>query len=1090
MQILVALLVIGNIRCQNGYADQNNIRMHHITPNEKLVEATNSYSTSFVQNGPDSDSISTLNAQYQAIDDANQNSDYKRAERGKSRKIYRIKNPFQQQEEEVITKQQNSTLDSETGASNQYAMMQYSLPPEQFLQQMRAQNQYHQQQQQVSTPIPTFEYTATPQPLYQYSSITPSYYDNGNSQYTPIPIIMSKNSPQVYNPDGNTYQFNNNAYSFGIDAIQSTPSSLILYVSTSSPNNQYAGTTSSNYVSSSSPIYLSSPTTLRSHISSTFANTQTGLPSYHDLLNHINRQSSTVENNTLNNGINQKTSNMQVNYYDNSGNGVQHPIHMQQQYQNEFPPSTPVPASSANPDSSYGSWQNSRNYGLNNFPHSIQEFSQTNQQNFQNKQQETQQGSKQDYQNSDTYRIGSIPSANNLFLSYAQPDYQTLANNRNNVKDIEQQNRQGEIYSHGDYGWKLDGKKPSIKYHSFSSNHSILHSNYYPVGSNSLNRTNHYVDNGKTYNNDQASVMNPGKIEDTQEFVKAAAKAHENMKKQQQDILNSLPSRTQHEQNVLSNKEIGNFVYGSNNNQKGTSYENSNTRFNVQPELISVSPYYYSNIRESTLDSKIKQPFEQNNAIQNQIMNDTLNQNPIPEMQMKINAGFEFNKGYNSTYFNKDINEQNFRHSINPVTEPSYENKNIINSFNYRSKPGEVSQSDSLYQLEHSYDNPKQSELLYNLNNPPHKQHIEGNMPHFNYLTQTSLDNVQFKNNLQQQAIQNQGNSENISSLKINDIPYWLTQGSSTGNFQPQNHFNHGILSTPTPIVLNQNVNSHQIDVTASILNKLMRNKPVEIISKPDYDAQIANLLPSLNGFKITNPYNLDLKLLSEILKGRTTSDDINTPLRNQFSQPNPFRWDASQLQQLMLKNDNIGSLALLNDRISGLNSPYFEIRNSDRYLYPGAKYSRSQEEEDSIEPITVSSHNHPIGAVIEQDDFENEDKEISDTDVIDSGNDQFSIETDENEPKIHPNSKSTNDRHRHLFMLSRLSHQRRMPKVVIEEPYPLLKPPPIQTFKGIIRNGIEQGNRKQRVNKFKLSRGIKHGKSSFEDIISNKDLK
>ncbi|CAK1582880.1 unnamed protein product [Parnassius mnemosyne] len=1086
MQVLVALMVIGNIRCQDGYADQNNIHMHQITPNEKLVESSNSYSTSFVQNNPDSDSINSINAQYQGIDDTNKNSDYNRGERGKSRKIYRIKNPFQQQEEEVITKLQNSSQDSQTGASNQYAMMQYSLPPEQFLQQMRAQNQYHQQQQQVSTPIPTFEYTATPQPRYQYSTITPSHYDNGNQQYTPISITESKNSPQVYNPNTNTYQYNNNAYSFGIDAIQSTPSSVILYLSTSSPNNQYVGTTSSNYVSSPSPIYLSSPATLRSYISSTLANTQTGLPSYHS---NINRQSSTVENNTLNYGTNQKTLNMQVNHYDNSGNRVQYPMHMQHQYQNEFPPSTPVPASSPYPDSSHSSWQNSMNYGSSNFPYSFQEFTQTNQQNVQNKQQETQQEPKQDYQNSDTHRVGSMPSANNLFLSFAQPDYQTLANNKNNGNDNEQQNRQGEMYSHGDYGWKLDSKKSLIKYDTSSSseNYPKLQSNNYETNSSSLNPTNRYVDNGKTYSNDQTSVMNPGKTDDTQEFVKLAAKAHENMKKQQQSYLNSLPSHTQSVQNVLSNTEMGNFVSGSNNNQKGILYENSNSRFNVQPEMISESPYYYSNTRESTLDSKMKQPFEQNNAIQNQIKNDPLNENPIPEMQMKINAGIEFNKGYNSTYINKDINDQNFRHNINPVTQTSYENKNIINGFNYRSKPGDVSLSESSYRLEHNYENPKQSELLYNSNIPSHKQHINDNMAPFHYLTQTNLDNIQFKNNLQQQAIQNQGNSDNISSLKLNDMPYRLTQGLSTGNFQPQNHFNHGILSTPIPIVLNQNVNSHQIDVAASILNNLMRNKPVEMISKPNYDPQIANLLPSLNGFKISNPYNLDLKLVSELLKGRTTSDDIYTPIRNQFNQPNPYRWDASQLQQLMLKNDNIGSLAALNDGISGLNSPYFEIHNRDRYPYPGVKYSRSQEEEDVV---AVPSHNHPIGAVIEQDDLENEDREVSDTDIIDSGNDQFSIDNDEDEPKIHPNLKSTNDRYRHSFMLSRLFHQRRMPKVVIEEPYPLLKPPPIQTSKGRIRNGIEQSNRKQHVNKVKLSRGLKRGESLFEDKNFNKDLK
>ncbi|CAH2041517.1 unnamed protein product, partial [Iphiclides podalirius] len=49
---------------------------------------------------------------------------------------------------------------------------------------------------------------------------------------------------------------------------------------------------------------------------------------------------------------------------------------------------------------------------------------------------------------------------------------------------------------------------------------------------------------------------------------------------------------------------------------------------------------------------------------------------------------------------------------------------------------------------------------------------------------------------------------------------------------------------------------------------------------------------------------------------------------------------------------------------------------------YAGVKYSRSQEEEESLVPITDSTHTHQIGAVIEQDDVPNENREASDSDV------------------------------------------------------------------------------------------------------------
>ncbi|KPJ06572.1 hypothetical protein RR48_14311 [Papilio machaon] len=1063
--ILVVFLVIDNVRCQNGYSDQNSIHLKNISANEGEGETNSSYSTNFVQNEPKTLSISSGNAPYQMVDNDNKFSDYDRADRTRTRKIYRIKNPFHHLDEEESRQKGNIGLqDSETGASNQYAGMQYSLPPEEFLQQMRAESQYNQQQQsqlqhhQISTPSPTFGYTATPQPLYQYSTVSSNYNNNnGNQQNSLVSQSEPKYPPQFYNNNNlNSYQYHN-AHSFGIEAIQSTPSSVTLYLSTSSPNNQYIATPSSNYVSSSLPIFSSSPANPQSYMSTTLSNVLTGSPTH----NNVNRHPLSAERDVFNYGTNYRDGNQNfyVNHFDNSANGVKFP-NTQQQYQNEMPSSTQTPVSSMYPDISHDNWQNSMHLSINNLPNSRSEYTQTSQQNLQGNYQEKQQNYNLDNLSSDMNQIGSMPSANNVVLSVVHPDYKTHSDPKNREKVIEQQNKQEDVYSHGDYGWKLEGRKPLVNYDvNLPINYGNQQNNYQSDGS-SLSFPYRQIDNGKNNDFEQKSKY---KIEtaDTQEFAKAAAKAQENMKSQQETYLNNYILQTRYPQNILTNAETGNFMI-TNNNQK--SLTNDKTNLNGQADLMTQSSHYYQNSRENIFDNKVKQPFDQENDLQNFVKVGGANTIPNVEARQQDGSVIDANNKYFSN-FSKDIND-NLRQFLKPFSD----------TYNIKNK--EVFSPDNSRQLEPNYENLKKYELLSNSNSQAYKPHADINLSLFNGLGQ-SISGTQPVTIIQQQRSQNQGSSDSTNSLKINDIPYWL-QGMKNMHFsQLQAGVNQGIIPTGTPLLLNQNIESHQIDVAASILNKLLRDKQIEMNSKQEYDPQRQTLLSTINGIKMMNPNNMDLSMVNEFLKGKTS--DVSPSFRNQYNQPNPVKWDMSQLKQLLLQNDNTGQYTVLSNVLGGPGSPFFELHTGNRLPYQGVKYSRSQEEAETLIPITDSRHNHPIGDVIEQDDLEHENREAIEPDLEASNNDEFPVEIEDEKPKIYPNNRMIGNRYRiSNSLLSDRYTLRKNPKMVIGEPYPLLKPPPIRGLKGRFRTKFEN-NHRQRGNKYKLSRIIKR-EPLFED--------
>uniref|UniRef100_A0A2A4JB76 Uncharacterized protein n=2 Tax=Heliothis virescens TaxID=7102 RepID=A0A2A4JB76_HELVI len=222
----------------------------------------------------------------------------------------------------------------------------------------------------------------------------------------------------------------------------------------------------------------------------------------------------------------------------------------------------------------------------------------------------------------------------------------------------------------------------------------------------------------------------------------------------------------------------------------------------------------------------------------------------------------------------------------------------------------------------------------------------------------------------------------------------------------------------------------------------------------------------------------MDLKLVADMLKGKPTVDDSQMmTLRDQYSKPSPLKFDLSQLQ-FLLKNENAGSLAPINDGLSALGGSYLDIYNNGRFPYQGPKYSRSQEEEESISvPIADASNTHPIGAVMEQDDSASE-RDVS-SELTGQGDDVISSNFDETRTKSRfmPGSRPINERHRHpnLLMSGRHTYQRKYPKADVDEPYPLLKPPPPHSH---MNRGshmkMEKHSRRRRVNKPKLLRIMK----------------
>ncbi|XP_046968192.1 homeobox protein 2-like [Vanessa cardui] len=1067
--LLVTILIINKVCCQDGFSDQDFYRLQQYSNNDPQTEAVTGYNTNVMQREQHNQPMTSVGVQYLSEENG---GDYSRGDRSKGRKVYRIKNPFQHQQEEDTPSQDSNTQDSETGASNQYTAMQYSLPPEDFLQRMRAESPYNQQQQ-LSTPVSASPYSVTPQPQYQYSTIQPSNYDI-NQQSNQMSSIEPKAYTPVYQSNINTFQYNNpNVYS--LDNAHSTP--IPPYMSTPLPNNQYLGTPVNTYVSSSSPIYLSSPQNVQQYISSPNTNTQTGVLDYNN-----NRVTTIGSNYETNNDINKRR---QIDHYDNSANGVRYPTSIQNQYQNQndYTASTVAPAISTYSES----WQNSMNTGYNALSKSENEYLQSQYQNLRyNNNQKDRQETNSDGSNSDTHRIGSMPSANNVYLNYIQPDYQFYSNIKSQSRDSEPETSKSEVYSHGDYGWKLSDKKSYEPEISTKNNYFKYQIHSVQPDSGAVSQVSFQMDSSKPYNYESnAKAVTENKLE-SEEFARAAAKAHEKYKQQLE--AGKYISNSQYNNNVLSNPFGVNSYYNNDNIKQNNKLYNSNVYGNSQTESVTSSPFYYINSREA-LDSRAKQPFDHDKALKNIVSIDM--SNVVQNSDSSVKTDTDTSNRFNFYGHNKDADEQNFKQYSRPV-DSFYGDKNNI--YTIKSKPDDYISLDKLKQLE--YGKHQLAESFYNLGSG-NKRFVDEATQNFAKQISNNQDNAQSSGNINQQGLQHSQISSDIANiLKFNDIPYRLTQSlNSNSQYLRNNNFDQNNIPSPLPVRINQNVDNHHIDVTAEILSKLMsNNKPTNFkINRPDPDSQSGNLISTINGFKVANPFNVDLKLVADMLKGKTAVDESQMTSYRENNKPLPMKLDISQLQQLLqLKNDN--NAMALNNGLNSFSNSFFDVYNSGRPPYQGVKYSRSEEEPENI-PIADSSNNHPIGAVIEQDDVVA--GEII-SDGSESAEDSNSSNSDEERPKnalVSSGHRGLGDRHRQMSTYSsRYSYKRKYPKSEFEEPYPLLKPPPPHSSRHRQVQKVEK-SRRRRVTKPKMLRVFKteplyEAGTSIEDDIKATHLK
>lgn len=1031
IRILVVLLLVERARAQDGYSERDLLRFQQMAAEGQLYRAN-------VLHDPAGQASSVR--LYHVADNAN-NDDYHRADRTRTRKVYRIKNPFQNQLED---NQQDGTVDprdSSTGASNQYASMQYSLPPDEFLQQMRAESQFYQQ----STPAPSLGYTATPQPQYQYSTISPANYDNAG-QASQVPQLEAKSHSQYLT---SAYQYNPQN-SFPYDSIQSTPSPVPPFISTALPSGQFVSTPSNSYVSSASSIFLSSPPNLQ-YVSSPLSSIQTGSPDYGN-----NRVTTTIGNNVINYDGNDQNKKLQIDHYDNSANGIRYPINVQRQYQNEYGSSTVSPASTPDPRDQ---WQNNINT-VTAAPKSLHDIAYTQYQNYPYNEQDHRANSNVDQVNTETHRMGNLNSGNNMYMNYMQPEYQVQNNVRARTRDLEQQIGQPDYYSNGEYGWKVDDKKQPSNNDAFSTGSYRYQVGHQSDNGEAVSQMNFHMDTSKQYSNYDQSAKSTSESIHAQEFAKAAARAQENMK-QQQSLYESNYDTNNHynfnnnNQNVSPN---GNPFYNNYDKQK-PKYESplhQTSYYNQQQDLITASPYFFN--RENNIENKPKPTFDHAKALKNIVPIDV--SNVVSNSDSQKGTSNDGNNRFILQNYDRDATD---RQQYRQLTDTYFKDKNAIYGSNIKTKPDEYQGSDSLKLFDPNpsyYGKPQQTqEQTYN-------QGVFSGPQRLSYVSQPSnniQDSQQSPASIQQQGIlrPTQMPADINGILRLNDLPYHLTQNVSPDSSRFSNlNFDRGNLPSPLPVRLNQDVGTHHLDATSNLLSKLMLKQPGLSHNRPDLDTQAGSLVSTINGFKVANPYNVDLKLVADVLKGKSV--DEHPLFRDQYSKPSPLKFDLAQLQQ-MLKNENMG-LSSVSDQLSFLSSPFLEIYSGGRPSYPYQKYSRSQEEEEPLVPIADASSNHPIGAVMEQDDptSEREGSTGPEANAISEGS--INNHDDERPKKSYHSHRSIIDRHRHPNSLMSGRYQRRYPKSEVDEPYPLLKPPPPHSVRG--RGSHMKHNRRRRVNK------------------------
>lgn len=1039
VRVLVIIQIIDNIRCQ-GFGEGDIFRYFSLGNSEEQAEPVTGYSENVLSNDPNSQALAPLNLQqYQVTEDFEQPDEYSRADFARTKKLFRIKNPFQQQSDNVLQSDNNNDQQDNTlGASNQYASLQYSLPPDNFIQKMKAENQFYQSQ--LSTQAPNTGFVATPLPQYQFSTISSSTYDNNNLHPNQMSYDSKISQSQNLLSNGNNYQYST-PNPFSGDNVQSTPSP---YSPTPLPsNNQFVGTSSNPYISSSIPLFLSSPQNIQSFMSSPYSQTtiQSSSADYNN-----NRGSSTIGSHSEGYDKNDGNQRIQVEYYDNSANGVKYPI---QQYQNEYQPTTIAP-----PQSPY-------NTGVNALSKSLQELSLSQIQNlaFSNNVQDLRNDGSADNVNIDTHRANNFP-ASNAYFNYIQRDYSNQNNQKTRTQEGAHESGQTDHSINNDFGWKLGGKKIS---QNFDINSNDNFKTYHPLqsGGEAISQVSFHMDTGKHYNYDQISKATSENAE-AQEFIKAVGKSQERSKHPLPYRGSNFHTYSGNNQQPQSAALTSQGFQDNVDNQRNNYNENQNIFpfGHNQPDLVTASPVYPFNAREIN-NERTNSLFDHAKALKAIVPIDVSNVVGNSEFQGK-NSGFEASNRLNIFNFNKEQSDQNLKQYNRPISDAYYKDKNAIYGFNIKTKPDDFVEFDSFKHFDQNTPSFSKQQQNLDLGQNIPINFVSGS-PSFGYNSHQetqSLSNLQGTHRFQNQV------APDLGVFKVTDGPYHFTQGTSGDSYKSgNNNLKQNGIPSPLSGRINQNLNTHQLDVSSNPFNKFVAGKSPGIsFVNPDSES-FSGALPSINGFKVANPFNVDMKLVSDVLKGRPTVDESHLlPFRDQFNKASPPRLDLSQLQ-LLLKNEN--NLATFNDGGSSLSTSYFEPYNG-RFPYQSVKYSRSQEEEENI-PITDTANSPYIGAVMDQDDTQNETELTNEPSemTIEEEESVPLANLDEDKPKKISPPRIVSDRHRHPNTIGpgRHTFQRKYPRT--NNPYPYFKPTPSNKSRSKLSySKNEHPSRKRRLNK------------------------
>lgn len=313
--------------------------------------------------------------------------------------------------------------------------------------------------------------------------------------------------------------------------------------------------------------------------------------------------------------------------------------------------------------------------------------------------------------------------------------------------------------------------------------------------------------------------------------------------------------------------------------------------------------------------------------------------------------------------------------------------------------------------------------------------------------------------------------NEQSSSARLNQI---YSESKDSPKYRVVNHNSNIYGNDGYEVRINQNLGSHHLEPMSSssednfrIVNNNQRQSNEDVIyeNQNEIDPNTGGKLTTIRGIRVANPYNIDLKIISDMLKGKATIDESRLePLREQLSRMTPMKLDTSALQEQMMNVDmpdhdipeNIKNRQYVNYDPLGppppvkygeRNSKNFNVEYSDsprpfqnnfeqKYQHTVPMIA-SEQLQNSVQSVLNS---HQIGAVIDQqlgiksrsrnqddiivaEDYSPDDLDINDNPY--AREERLGLAADE-----HPNSLASED------------EKNKHPKPEVEEPYPLLKPP------------------------------------------------